>query len=254
MKKNVFVFIIITLILGCKNQKYYTELIINPVLERENMNHIQQEIDDIYSLLTYSLVYKDWQPESLPRSKRRGYNIGALLVDKNNLPVKFELNCINSTDNATQHGEVRAITSYLENTRSFNLSGFTVYTTLEPCVMCAGMMTMTAVKRVVYGQRDVEYSKAFERLAIDTRPIGGFAPYPRRVLAQASDIQYCKDLDMMYREFLEKDDEKILAKFLASNQAKEVYQRATDQFLNYKVNFDENRSIYQRALEFYISK
>ena len=126
----------------------------------------KQEIDEIYSLLTFALVYENWQPASVPRNLRRGYNIGALLVDKGQKPVFCGLNCINSTDNATQHGEVRAITTYLEQARRFNLDGFTMYTSLEPCIMCAGMMTMTDVDRVVYGQKDVDFSNGLERLAL----------------------------------------------------------------------------------------
>jgi len=216
----------------------------------ETADSIQQEIDNIYSLLIYSLVYMDWQPDTIPRVDRRGYNIGALIVDTKNCPVFYDLNCINSTDNATQHGEVRAITGYLRKSRSFNLSGFTVYTTLEPCVMCAGMMTMTAVKRVVYGQHDVAYSKAFERLSIDTRSIGGFEPYPRTVSAVPSQLSFCRELDNLYTEFLESDDEKILAKFLASNQAKDVFQKAKENFLDYQIKFIENFDIFRMAVRF----
>ncbi len=250
MNKIIFAFTLSIILSSCDSSKKFSDSIIKPVLEVEEVTEVQQEIDDIHSLLIYSLVYKDWQPDSIPRRERRGYNIGALIVDKENLPVYHELNCINSTDNATQHGEVRAITRYLEKTRIFNLSGFTIYTTLEPCVMCAGMMTMTAVKRVVYGQRDVDYSKAFERLALDTRPIGGFAPYPRKVVAQASKIIYCAELDEMYREFIEKDEEKILAKFLASESAREIYEKAYNSFLSYKVQFPENSRIYESSRSF----
>ena len=253
MNKLVFTLSLLAIIFSCNSPKKLSSEIIKPVLKVEEVSEIQQEIDDIYSLLTYALVLKDWQPDSIPRRERRGYNIGALLVDKENSPVHYGLNCINSTDNATQHGEVRAMTSYLEKHRSFNLRGFTIYTTLEPCVMCAGMMTMTSVKRVIYGQRDVAYSKAFERLAVDTRPIGGFAPYPRQVVAQASKISYCEQLDLEYQEFLEEDEEKILAKFLASEDAKKIYEKATNTFLNYKIKSDTNEAIYKAALKFYHS-
>jgi tRNA(Arg) A34 adenosine deaminase TadA len=170
------------------------------------------------------------------------------LVDKNGIPVHYDLNAINSTDNATQHGEVRAITSYIEKHKCFDLSGFTIYTSLEPCVMCAGMITMTSVYRVVFGQHDVQYSKAFERLAIDTRPIGGFPPYPRRVIAQASTLSYVAEIDQAYQDFLEQDDEKVLAKFLASERAKGIYKRTYEDFLKYEVRHQENSNIYQAAL------
>jgi len=239
------------LLMCCTSANYFSKKIVEPVLEQAQIDPLQQEKDDIFSLLIYALVYKDWQDGSVPRNKRRGYNIGALLVNPQFEPAFHGLNCINSTDNATQHGEVRAITQYLEQTRKFNLEGYHVYTTLEPCIMCAGMMTMTAVKRLVYGQHDVDYSKAFERLAMDTRPIGGFAPYPRRVVATASALEHGKKLDDAYKDFLSKDPEKVLAKFLASDPAEEIFKQADENFLGYNIKFPENQTVYANALTYY---
>lgn len=210
----------------------------------------QQEIDHIFSLLNYALVYQDWQPDSSPREKRRGYNIGALLVNPQNQPVYSELNCINSTDNATQHSEVRAITKYIADQRCFNLAGYSIYTTLEPCVMCAGMITMVAIDRAIFGQHDVAYSKAFERLTLDLGTDSDLRPYPRVVKAQASSLKFCQQLDEAYRNFLKVDDEKVLAKFLASEKAKEIYKRTSQAFLQYQVLNDQNQSIYELALKF----
>ncbi len=221
------------------------------MLESKEISDIQQEIDEVFSLLNYSIVFHDWQPGSIPREKRRGYNIGALLVNAKNEPLYFGLNSINSTENATQHGEVRAITGYLDKTRAFNLEGFTIYTTLEPCVMCAGMITQTSINRAVYGQHDVDYSKAFERLAIDTRPIGGFQPYPRIVIAHATSSKFCNELDNAYKDFRAKETEKMLARFLTSDIAMNIFKNATSEFLSFPVKYPENKKIYENALSFY---
>lgn len=212
---------------------------------------VQTELDEIYSLLAYSLVYKDWQPESVPRNERRGYNIGTILVNENNEVVHWGLNCINSTDNATQHGEVRAITSYLDSLRSFNLKGFTLYTTLEPCAMCSGMATMTNIARVVYGQKDVDFSGALDRLALNSESCGGFKPYPRVVISDPSPSNYRIQLDSAFQYFLETEDEKYLAKFLSSEKARQFYENAYQNFLSYKVNFPKNNSHYAKARQFF---
>lgn len=208
---------------------------------------IQIELDDMYMLLTYSLVYKDWQEGSIPRRERRGYNIGTILVDANKEVVHWGLNCINSTDNATQHGEVRAITSYLDSLRSFNLKGFTLYTSLEPCAMCSGMATMTNIERVVYGQKDVDFSGALDRLALDSEKFGGFKPYPRIVISDPAPTKFRKTLDTDFKYFLENEEEKFLAKFLTSEKAKQVFKEATSDFMNYKVKFSENQERYEKA-------
>ncbi len=222
-----------------------------PFQEYSIKNPVQQEVDEIYSLLTYALVYANWQPASVPRNKRRGYNIGALLVDKDGKPVYCGLNCINSTDNATQHGEVRAMTAYLEQTRRFNLDGFTIYTSLEPCIMCAGMMTMTDVDRVVYGQKDVDFSNGLERLALDTRAYGGYAPFKRTTLADGSPSAFRMQLDAAYQQFLATDPEKILAKFLTGDTAEGIFKAAHTVFLGYGVQHPENQAVYQAARQFF---
>jgi len=211
---------------------------------------VQQELDEIYTLLAYSLVLKDWQPDSVPRRERRGYNIGTVLVDKDQEVVHWGLNCVNSTDNSTEHGEVRAITSYLDSTRIYNLKGFTLYTTLEPCAMCSGMAIMSNVERVVYGQKDVDFSGALDRLALNSEACGGYKPYPRTVILDASPSEYREALDAAFQHFLETDEEKYLAKFLTTPAAKEVYEAAHQAFLDYKVKHAENQPQYEKARAF----
>ena len=235
---------------ACGTSKKMQPPLTLPFQEYSVKDSVRQEVDEIYSLLTYALVYANWQPGSVPRNKRRGYNIGALLVNKENQPVYYGLNCINSTDNATQHGEVRAITAYLDKTRQFNLDGFTIYTSLEPCIMCAGMMTMTDVDRVVYGQKDVDFSNGLERLALDTRAYGGYAPFKRTTLADASPSTFRPRLDAAYQQFLATDPEKILAKFLTGDAAESAFREAHAAFLNFAVRYPDNEKVLRAARQF----
>jgi tRNA(Arg) A34 adenosine deaminase TadA len=236
---------------ACSTSKKMEPHLVLPFQEYSVKDPIQQEIDEIYSLLTYALVYANWQPGSVPRNQRRGYNIGAVLVDKSRKPVFYGLNCINSTDNATQHGEVRAITAYLEKTRCFNLDGFSIYTSLEPCIMCAGMMTMTDIDRVIYGQKDVDFSNGLERLALDTREYGGYAPFKRTTLADATPSGFRTRLDEAYQHFLAVDPEKVLAKFLTSSEAEGIFKEASVQFLNFRAKYPTNNEIYSLARAFF---
>jgi len=211
---------------------------------------VQKELDEIYTLLAYALVYQDWQPDSIPRERRRGYNIGTILVDEKQQVVHWGLNSINSTDNATQHGEVRAITSYLDSLRAFNLRGFTLYTTLEPCAMCSGMAVMTNIDRVVYGQKDVDFAGALDRLAVNSEKFGGFKPYPRIVVPDPAPTPFRERLDEKFREFLASDDEKYLAKFLASEEARQIFGEASKAFAVYQVTHSVNADKYQAAKAF----
>jgi len=212
---------------------------------------VQTELDRIYMLLAYSLVLKDWQSDTLPRSQRRGYNIGTILVDADDKLAHWGLNCINSTDDATQHGEVRAIRSYLDSLRSYNLKGFTLYTTLEPCAMCSGMATMTSIGRVVHGQKDVDFSGALDRLALDSEKFGGFKPYPRTVILDPAPTSQRLELDANFQKFLNNEEEKYLSKFLTSEKARSIFLNAFEEFVNYKVKFPENKEHYDDAVAFF---
>lgn len=54
----------------------------------------------------------------------------------------------------TEHAEIIAIRSCASRSGHWNLSGCTLYVTLEPCPMCAGACVNARVSRVVYGARN----------------------------------------------------------------------------------------------------
>ena len=133
----------------------------------------QEERDEIYMLLAYGVVLKDWQTGG---PDQRGHNVGSVLVDGDGKIVYWARNSNHITKNGTQHGEVRLILGYLSDFQTYNLPGYTVYTTLEPCVQCSGMMKMVSMKRVVYGQSDPGFGKALERLSLDTHELPNLLP------------------------------------------------------------------------------
>ena len=54
----------------------------------------------------------------------------------------------------TEHAEIIAIRSGCRKLGHWNLSGCTLYVTLEPCPMCAGACVNARVSRVVYGTKN----------------------------------------------------------------------------------------------------
>jgi len=59
--------------------------------------------------------------------------------------------------------------NFLDSSDDWFLENYTLYTTLEPCIMCAGMMVMSRLRRVVYGQADPHYGGAMERMKFTSR-------------------------------------------------------------------------------------
>ena len=54
----------------------------------------------------------------------------------------------------TAHAEILAITQAAAHCRSWRLTDYVLYVTLEPCVMCAGAIVLARIPRVVYAADD----------------------------------------------------------------------------------------------------
>jgi tRNA(adenine34) deaminase len=57
----------------------------------------------------------------------------------------------------TAHAEILALREAAGAVRNYRLEGATLYTTLEPCVMCAGALVAARVARLVFGARDLRF-------------------------------------------------------------------------------------------------
>jgi len=54
----------------------------------------------------------------------------------------------------TAHAEIVALRAAAANAGNYRLTDATVFSTIEPCAMCAGALIQARVKRLVYGARD----------------------------------------------------------------------------------------------------
>lgn len=72
-----------------------------------------------------------------------------LLVDQNG---KILLKSINQVEQSpTYHAEIVAINEFSKKFPNFNMSELTLYTTGEPCTMCAGAICWASIPTVIYG-------------------------------------------------------------------------------------------------------
>jgi len=70
----------------------------------------------------------------------------------------------------TAHAELAAISLAARATGSMRLVGATMYTTVEPCFMCAGALSHARVARVVWGVRDPKFGACVSLGSVLTEP------------------------------------------------------------------------------------
>jgi len=76
--------------------------------------------------------------------------VGAVLVVGGEI-VGRGFNCPISAHDPSAHAEMVAIRDAARNLQNYRLVGSTLYVTLEPCSMCAGLIVHSRIGRVVYG-------------------------------------------------------------------------------------------------------
>ena len=80
--------------------------------------------------------------------------VGAVLVDPGGRVVARGRNASIAASDPTAHAEVGAIRAACAAAGVQRLPGHTLYTTLEPCTMCAGAVSFARIGRLVYGAGD----------------------------------------------------------------------------------------------------
>lgn len=79
--------------------------------------------------------------------------VGAVIVHKGRIIARAH-NQIRLLKDPTAHAEMIALTQASAHLASERLLNTTLYSTVEPCAMCAGAMVLARIKRLVYGARD----------------------------------------------------------------------------------------------------
>jgi tRNA(adenine34) deaminase len=80
--------------------------------------------------------------------------VGAVVVSAEGCVLAVAGNRTRSDCDPTAHAEVVALREAARRAGNYRLTGAVVYSTVEPCAMCAGALVQARVARLVYGAPD----------------------------------------------------------------------------------------------------
>ncbi|MBA2648720.1 MAG: tRNA adenosine(34) deaminase TadA [Legionella sp.] len=86
--------------------------------------------------------------------------VGAVLVNQDNELIGLGRNSQILSCDPSRHAEMLAIRQGAHLLQNHRLLNTTLYVTLEPCVMCAGLLVHARIKRLVYASRDLKSGAA----------------------------------------------------------------------------------------------
>lgn len=185
-----------------------------------------------------------------------GHNIAAFAVDRNGQIIDFDFNHNELFNSSVEHAEARLLNRLFKLSKvqdsyaigpqpkeppddhrySNALRGVTVYTSLESCAQCSGIMTLGNVKDVVYLQDDpgqYKIGNIMYRLTAPSKP-GDKHLAPRPIPASAVGFSGFDKLNAAYNAFYDKYKSGMTA-FLCTDQAYKIFLEAEQALADFEV-------------------
>ena len=100
--------------------------------------------------------HKYWMSQAIDfvREVKDEIPVCAFIV-KDNVLISKAINQTEALKDATAHAEILAIKEASHKLGNWRLSDCVLYTTLEPCIMCAGAIINSRVSKVIFGAYDI---------------------------------------------------------------------------------------------------
>ncbi|MGB7200726.1 MAG: tRNA adenosine(34) deaminase TadA [Pyrinomonadaceae bacterium] len=104
---------------------------------------------------------EDWMRHAIQLARDAGGKgevpVGAVIVDEKSSILAAASNLTIKNVDPTAHAEILALRIAATRVGNYRLNGATVYTTIEPCAMCAGALVHARIARLVYGAADERF-------------------------------------------------------------------------------------------------
>jgi tRNA(adenine34) deaminase len=95
--------------------------------------------------------------------------VGAIVVYQNKI-IGRGFNRREKNHQITGHAEIFAMEEASQYLNSWRLSQCTLYTTLEPCLMCTGALIQSRIERVVFGAKEEKTGAIYSQIQIQKLP------------------------------------------------------------------------------------
>jgi tRNA(adenine34) deaminase len=92
--------------------------------------------------------------EAVKAKNKKEVPVGAIIVDDKGIIIAKAHNLVELNNNSTCHAEKLVIEKALQITGNRFLDKYDLWVTLEPCLMCAGIIKQTRIRRLYFGLED----------------------------------------------------------------------------------------------------
>jgi guanine deaminase len=119
-------------------------------------------------------------------AKQGGFPAGAIVV-KNRQIIGEGISIGNILNDSTSHGEMAALRDACKNLSTSDLSGVTLYASMQPCVMCFGAAMWRGISEIIYACSMKQVSPEYYGGHINTAALS-------QQLLQPIKLTYCPEL------------------------------------------------------------
>ena len=99
--------------------------------------------------------YQYWMVKALEKVQDEKVEVPvAALIVRDNEIISSAVNKVESKNDPTAHAEIIAIREASKELGNWRLTDCVLYTTLEPCSMCAGAIINSRISKIIFGAYD----------------------------------------------------------------------------------------------------
>lgn len=121
------------------------------------------------------------QAIKIARKSKEKIPVGVIIV-KDGVVLAKSYNSQHEDNLITSHAEIKALEKSEKRLNQKNIIGCTVYTTCEPCTMCAGALFYAKVDKIVYGATMADIDPDNERIKLTIEYLASQKQNPPQIM------------------------------------------------------------------------